>query len=198
MKVKSTQHKDESRGYLPVGPPSGKKRMDSWDVDDCIYVLVQPDDGYYVLSGWVNLLGFLNRKVENPFRSRTPCWGVFWKKLIPIEELPTPTHVNFVVLPAPADTIPPQKSDLWYGFSAREGWLVINWKDPRNQPGKLPRYLHMLRGRDDAGVRIRFDQWSTPHDYDAADYLAAQKEADRERLTQELKALQVRIENSKS
>lgn len=165
-------------------------------VDDCVYVLVQPEAGIHFISGWLDRQSFLARKVDNPVTwtsGQTECWGVLWSNLLPLEQMPEPSQINFAVLQERVDQSPKLGLDMWYGFSASDGWVAINWLDRRNRPGKSPRHLYMLRSLDDAEIRVCFNEWSPPRYREAAQYLASKSETERNCLAHELTALQIRI-----
>ncbi len=200
VEVKFTRYRDESRGYLLVRPPSRAGiRMLADFVDDCLYVLVQPDGPLHSLSGWVDRARFLTRKVPNPvgaYPGQTECWGVHWSRLEPLDRLPEPSQLNFAVLPPVSSVSPHKELDLWYGHSIAEGWVVVNWQDPRNRPGRSPRYLYMLRGQDEAEVRVRFSEWSPPAFLDAEQYLCCGVGSEQSVAARELVSLQSRVEGT--
>jgi hypothetical protein len=166
-------------------------------VDDCLYMLIQPTEASHCLSGWVDRTRFLERKKLNPVpitAGKAECWGVHWTQLEPLNQLPEPDQINFAVLSAKTNITTLPGFELWYGHSAVDGWVVINWRDPRNMPGRSPRYLYLLRGHDDTEVRIRFSDWLSPAFLDAREYLTARCELEQLSLSGQLASLQSRIE----
>ncbi len=200
VEVKYTPYRSENNGYLLVRPPSGcGYQMYADFVEDCLYVLIQPDGPFHCLSGWVDRTQFLARMTPNPvgwLPGQTECWGVHWKRLEPPDRFPEPGVVNFAVLPGEPGVGTCQPSDFWYGYSAVDGCMVVNWQDSRNKPGRSPRQLYMLRGQDDAEVRVPFNDWSPPMYRDATDYLASCGGTEQTSLYGELVSLQARIEGN--
>jgi hypothetical protein len=140
----------------------------------------------------------LTRKVPNPVgmsSGQTECWGVHWTHLEPLHQLPEPERVNFAVLPTDSGS-KKYRLDLWYGHSAINGWIVVNWQDVRNKPGRSPRTLYMLRGLDDAEIRVRFSDWSPPEFREAKEYLKSCEASKQSVLNRDLASLESRIEGS--
>ncbi len=194
--VKFTRIRRERWGYLLERPPAGGGfRMRPGYVSDSLYFLVQPCGPRLSLGGWVDRNRFLQRRVENPWGiqpGKTECWGVHWSRLEPPDRLPEPAHVNYAVLPPTTGAA--RDLDLWYGYSAADGWVVVDWDDPRNRPGRPPRQLYMLRCRDDVEVRVPYRSWSPPEYLDAASRLDSLVGAERERGVRELASIQLRLE----
>lgn len=176
IEVKSTEYHD---CHLIVRPPSGyEPRMKREYIDDCYYVLVTPEQEYQVIRGWTDQVGFLSDYEENPRRrSDDGCdyWGVHHSRLKPLDDMPFFGGACVVTTGPQAAS----KLDLWWGHSLEHGWIVLNWADRRNRPGRSPRFLHMLRCRDDAEIAVPFGSWSPPEFTDADQRIAKEPDPNK-------------------
>src|SRR4051794_13917031 len=78
----------------------------------------------------------------------------------------------------------------WWGFSQQQGWVILDWNDPRNRPGvESPRRLYLIRCRDWAETPIRWSEWS-PAYLSAKDWIAARPGLDQKQALETVRALQ--------
>ena len=79
----------------------------------------------------------------------------------------------------------------WWGFSQHDGWMVLDWNDPRNRPGvESPRRLYLIRCRDWSEVSIRCSDWISPTYLSAQDWIAAHPDLNQTELLERVRALQ--------
>jgi hypothetical protein len=148
-------------------------------VDDCYYVLVTPERDYQVIRGWIDKPGFLSAYEENPRRrgdEGCDYWGVHYSRLKPLDEMPFSGGGACAISMATEGN---GDLDLWWGHSLEHGWLVLNWADRRNRPGRSPRTLYMIRCRDDAEIAVPFASWSPPEFRDAPRRIAEEQDPHR-------------------
>jgi hypothetical protein len=62
-----------------------------------------------------------------------------------------------------------EAEDRWWGYSQKDGWVVMDFADPRNRPPNSTRYL--IRCQDQREVAIAYADWMPPMYISAVDYL---------------------------
>ena len=91
VEVKQTRYCDDRCGYLIVRPPRGTPgAMRSEYIDDCLYVLMYGQQGFYTMLGWADRQLLLAAGKLNPVPVRPgqrECWGIHWSRLNAVESL---------------------------------------------------------------------------------------------------------------
>jgi len=100
IEVKFTRSFGQETGYLLIRPPANEgSKMKEGFVDDAIFVLLTGKPSRYKILGWIDRDEFVKRKQVDPVgrkAGQVECWGVLWKNLIGLSQLPRTQAVNLV------------------------------------------------------------------------------------------------------
>jgi hypothetical protein len=76
-----------------------------------------------------------------------------------------------------------EAEDQWWGYSQKDGWVVMDFTDPRNRPPSSTRYL--IRCQDQREVAIAYADWMPPTYTSAVDYLRTLTSAEEQAKARE-------------